>query len=48
MADCKAGHLVYKDDDEYDSVFQIKTTPASNFKDKVRKIWANDWFIIFY
>ena len=28
--------MVYKDDEEYDSVFQIKTTPAQNFKDKVK------------
>jgi len=37
IKECKAGHMVYKDDEEYDSVFQIKTTPAPHFKDKIMR-----------
>ena len=38
MKDCEAEHKVYNDEDDGDSVFQIKSAPAQIFKDKVKEV----------
>ena len=51
MKDCEAEHKVYNDEDDGDSVFQIKSAPAQIFKDKVKEVWrflVILWFICIF